>query len=260
MLIPFAKYQATGNDFVIIDNRNLHIQLTTQQVAWICNRRLGIGADGMILIEESKKPYDIKMIFFNADGNETSLCGNGSRALIQYIYQTEKKKKEYHFLAIDGAHHATITDQGWVKIQMQDITNIQQFDDHYILNTGSPHWIQWHPNINDLDLITLAKKIRYNDTFKKEGINVNIVQQIKEDTIFVRTYERGVEDETLSCGTGVTASALILGLRYPSLHKVHVQTKGGTIYVHFSVTPPHSFKDIFLEGPAKHVFNGHFKF
>jgi len=203
MDIQFSKYQGTGNDFVIIDNREGNIALSQSQIAFICDRRKGIGADGLMLLG-NEKGFDFSMTYYNADGNEGSMCGNGGRCLVQFAHDMGIVKDHYHFIAVDGPHEATMDHHGWVHLKMSEVNAVEQGNNFHVTNTGSPHYIKQVKDINTLDVYNEGKSIRYNDRFSKEGINVNFVEQ-QQDGLFVRTYERGVENETYSCGTGVTA-------------------------------------------------------
>jgi diaminopimelate epimerase len=256
MQIIFYKYQGTGNDFVILDNRkNEYDSLTTEQIHFLCDRRFGIGADGLMLLN-THPDYDFEMKYFNADGKESTMCGNGGRCLVKFAYDLGILKSEYRFIAVDGEHEAEVEFDGTVSLKMNDVDEVQYKGDHFILNTGSPHYVQNKENVMQLDVYTEGYKIRYSPTFEKEGINVNFVEQLEDsDKIFVRTYERGVENETYSCGTGVTAAALISYHNEAGFNHVEVQTKGGQLSVEYDKIGE-SFKNIWLTGPAEKVFEG----
>ena len=258
MNIPFSKYQGTQNDFVIIDNRLGNIKLSEAQIEFICDRRKGIGADGLMLLG-TKAGYDFSMAYYNANGKEGSMCGNGGRCLTQYAFDQGIKKDTYSFIAIDGPHESKIDTEGWVHLKMIDVKlvekNIEGDVTFYVLNTGSPHYIEFVDNVNSVDIVGLGQMIRYNERFKAEGINVNFVQQ-EEGQLFVRTYERGVENETFSCGTGVTASALIAGIEKLGEQKIHIETLGGKLAVSFNNRGDNIFDNIYLMGPGTFVFNG----
>ena len=260
MEIPFTKYQGTGNDFVIIDNRNpVFLKKTdTAVIRQLCDRRFGIGADGLILLQ-NREGYDFEMIYFNADGRESSMCGNGGRCITAFAAQHGVIKNRASFLAIDGAHDAVIRSDGWVNLKMGDVTKIEASGDSYILDTGSPHYIVFVEDVDDINVYENGQAIRYSARFREEGINVNFVEKTKEG-ILVATYERGVEDETLSCGTGVTAAAIAYSLevRDPQLNKVAVKAKGGELEVLFSKSADSHFEEIWLCGPATKVFEGKF--
>src|SRR6188768_2765703 len=190
MKLDFFKYQGTGNDFVILDNReNKYSDLTTKQVKLICDRRFGIGADGLMLLSK-KEGYDFEMIYYNADGNESSMCGNGGRCLVQFAYHRGMHKSTYHFIAPDGEHVADIGIDHIVRLKMKDVTSVEHHNSHSILNTGSPHFVKFAMNVPDIDVVETGREIRYSKEFKKEGINVNFIESIGADEIYVRTYER----------------------------------------------------------------------
>lgn len=255
MQLYFYKYQGTGNDFVIFDNRNASIQLSREQVAFLCHRRFGIGADGLMLLN-SHPDYDFEMKYYNADGGESTMCGNGGRCLVKFAFDCGIERTEYRFLAIDGEHLARIEDGGNVALKMNDVDSIKTETDHFILNTGSPHYVQIVQDLQQLDVVSKGRAVRYNDTFAKEGINVNFVEKTGDpESIIVRTYERGVEDETFSCGTGVTAAALVCQPNGNGINQVAVQTKGGNLQVSFEKTAS-GFQNIWLIGPAVRVFEG----
>jgi diaminopimelate epimerase len=256
MKIEFYKYQGTGNDFVILDNYNYKVPpLTTQQIKLICNRHFGIGADGFMLLSK-KEGYDFEMIYYNADGNESSMCGNGGRCLVKFAYHRGIHKNVYRFIAIDGEHEAEIDSDGTVSLKMQDVNNVDYHLHYTIINTGSPHFVKFTENVEDVDVIATGRDIRYSNTFAQEGINVNFVETINEDTIYVRTYERGVESETLSCGTGVTAAALLSAHNEKGFNTVDVKTQGGRLSVEFEKIDDDHFDNIWLCGPAEFVFKG----
>jgi diaminopimelate epimerase len=256
MNIEFYKYQGTGNDFVILDNRSTqYSQLTAKQVKRICDRRFGIGADGLMMLT-AKDNYDFEMIYFNADGNESSMCGNGGRCLTMFAYDMGIHKSVYKFLATDGEHLAEIDINKLVRLKMKDVYAVDEHASYAVLNTGSPHFVKFASNVKEVDVVETGREIRYSKEFKTEGINVNFVENINEDTIYVRTYERGVEDETYSCGTGVTACALISAHNERGFNQVQVQTPGGNLSVEFDKMDDDHFENIWLCGPATFVFKG----
>lgn len=254
MKITFYKYHGTGNDFVIIDNRNGEIELTRKQVKFLCDRRFGIGADGLMLLN-TKPGYDFEMKYYNSDGRESTMCGNGGRCLVKFAYDIGIRKSDYKFIAIDGDHEADIDDDGWVNLKMVDVDKIEERWGDSILNTGSPHYVKPVNDIRGLNVYNEGRDIRYSKSFEKEGINVNFVQQ-EDDHIFVRTYERGVEDETLSCGTGVTAAAIVSAHNDRGFNRVEVETLGGKLAVEFDKHDDEHFTNIWLCGPATFVFKG----
>ena len=258
MNIPFSKYQGTQNDFVIIDNRAGNIHLSEAQIEFICDRRKGIGADGLMLLGTTEG-YDFSMTYYNANGKEGSMCGNGGRCLTQYAFDQGIKKDTYSFIAVDGPHESKIDEEGWVHLKMIDVKavekNIEGDVTFYVLNTGSPHYIEFVDSVNSVDVVGLGQMIRYNERFKAEGINVNFVQQ-EEGQLIVRTYERGVENETFSCGTGVTASALIAGIEKLGEQRINIETLGGKLAVSFNNRGDNTFDNIYLMGPGTFVFSG----
>ncbi|MCB9047567.1 MAG: diaminopimelate epimerase [Chitinophagales bacterium] len=255
MKLHFYKYQGTGNDFVIADNREGKIHLSQQQVAFLCHRHFGIGADGLMLLEQ-ETGFDFKMVYYNSDGNESTMCGNGGRCITAFAQLLGVIKDEASFVAIDGPHHATIDKQGIVHLAMQDVHHIAAHADHTILNTGSPHYVTWVDDTETTDVFNTGRSIRNKDNFQPKGINVNFVQ-VLDGSIKVRTYERGVEDETLSCGTGVTASAIATTKSTTGKFDMAIHTPGGELRVQFNKTEASSATDVILSGPATLVFEGH---
>ena len=255
--IHFFKYQGTGNDFVILDNRNWsYTALTTERVRFLCDRRFGIGADGLMLLNPHTG-YDFEMKYYNADGRESTMCGNGGRCLVKFAYDMGIRKDEYRFLAVDGPHLAEIDVDGTVSLKMKDVKKIDEFKGDFIVDTGSPHYIQMVADVMEYDVNHNGMEIRHSSEFAKDGgINVNFVEQRRPDEIVVRTYERGVEDETLSCGTGVTASALACYHNECGYNFVKVITKGGRLSVRFDRTADGSYENVWLSGPAGKVFEG----
>ena len=254
--LHFFKYQGTGNDFIILDNRNWsYTSLTKERIRLLCDRRFGIGSDGLMLLNPHPG-FDFEMKYYNADGGESSMCGNGGRCLVKFAYDQGVRKNEYNFIAVDGPHLAEIDDQGIVSLKMKDVSGISEVRGDFILDTGSPHYVTMVSEVMDLDVYQKGMDIRYSSEFAKEGINVNFVEQKRPDEIIVRTYERGVEDETLSCGTGVTASALASYHNEAGYNYVKVNTKGGKLTVRFYRNDNGSFENIWLCGPAAKVFEG----
>jgi diaminopimelate epimerase len=259
MNIQFYKYQGAGNDFVIMDNRDhAYDALTKHQVAFLCNRRFGIGGDGLMLLNNCDG-YDFEMKYYNADGRESSMCGNGGRCLVKFANDKGIYKDTYKFLAIDGEHEASLKEDGIIALKMNDVDKIREDHGDFILNTGSPHFVHLAADVMGIDVFKKGREIRYNKEFEKEGINVNFVEQTEmPDKIIVRTYERGVEDETLSCGTGVTAAALVCSHNDNGFNRVEVKTKGGLLSVEYEKTGD-MYKNIWLIGPAVKVFEGSIK-
>lgn len=250
--MKFYKYQGTGNDFVMIDNRDLSFNKDKNLIAQLCDRRFGIGGDGLILLENDEDT-DFRMVYFNSDGGESTMCGNGGRCLVAFAHFLKIFDKKCTFNAIDGLHEAEINN-GIVKLKMINVSEIQRDEDNFVLNTGSPHFVQYVSDIENFDVYFNGNKIRNSENYKKEGINVNFVEEISDNELFVRTYERGVEDETYSCGTGVTASALSY-LQSKNIGEVKIKTLGGNLKV-YAYKNENGFSNIWLEGPAKQVFSG----
>jgi len=256
MTVKFEKYQGTGNDFIMIDNRKYGLgKSNTSLIEHLCNRKFGIGADGLILLQE-KMSYDFEMVYFNSDGRESTMCGNGGRCLVKFAHQLGIVKDTCSFLAIDGPHDAFIARDGVVSLKMKDVEFIERDGENYVLNTGSPHYVIFVKEVGSLPLVAEAKKIRYSQRFAKEGINVNFVEITGNGEILVRTYERGVEDETLSCGTGVVASALALAYRSgEKFNSVKIKVPGGRLAVDFEEGDG-VFRNVHLIGPAEKTFEG----
>lgn len=256
MLVEFDKYQGTGNDFIILDNRSERYKnLTTEQVGLLCDRRFGIGADGLMLLN-LREGYDFEMVYYNSDGHEGSMCGNGGRCLVKYAYDHGIRRSTYLFSAVDGDHEAEIDADGIVSLKMKNVDGIKVSHGDFILNTGSPHYVKMIDNVMEYDVFKKGREIRYSSPFAEQGINVNYVEQKKEDEILVRTYERGVENETYSCGTGVTAAALVCYHNENGYNDVTVHTKGGKLSVEFERVDENHYKNIWLCGPAEKVFTG----
>ena len=251
--IEFYKYQGTGNDFVMIDDRSEAFDLRANElIARLCHRKFGIGADGLILIRNHSEA-DFEMIYYNADGYLTSLCGNGSRCAVKFANQLGVIGNQCTLMTVEGILKANI-ENDLVHIKMPDVNDVEVHKDHYFLHTGSPHHICFVENVEQYDVFNEGRKIRSGAPYFEEGSNVNFVQPIDASQIFVRTYERGVENETLSCGTGVTAAALVQGLEGAS-SPIHVKTLGGKLQISFE-RENKRFKNIYLIGPAENVFTG----
>lgn len=256
MKIQFYKYQGTGNDFVMIDNRqNIFPKNDTKLIESLCDRRFGIGADGLILLENHPS-LDFKMVYFNSDGNESSMCGNGGRCLVAFAKQLNVIQDNATFEATDGLHHATITNDGIVSLQMKDVEDVKVKEDYVFLNTGSPHHVALVDDLQNFDVKKEGAKIRYSELYGNAGSNINFVKQLDNDIFAVRTYERGVEDETLSCGTGVTAVALAMYTTGKTVNnEINLKVEGGNLKVKFDVKN-NLFTNVFLIGPATFVFEG----
>lgn len=254
MKLEFYKYQGTGNDFIMIDNRRMIFDPgQTALVKKLCDRRFGIGGDGLILLETDSR-LDFRMVYFNSDGNQSSMCGNGGRCIVQFAHDLGVIQDKTTFMAVDGLHDAFLKG-GLVHLKMIDVLEVEKVENDFYLNTGSPHYVQFVNEVEDFPVYAEGYKIRNNDRFRKEGTNVNFVQKLDQGHIVVRTYERGVEDETYSCGTGVTAAAVaasLSGIQPP----VRVKTLGGDLQVDFQEQDG-KFSDVYLSGPAQQVFQGH---
>lgn len=258
MNIHFYKYQGTGNDFIMLDARDSWFPaLSNKQIASLCDRRFGIGADGLVLIRSHSR-FDFTMSYFNSDGHEGTMCGNAGRCAVAFAKKIGIIINHSKFESSDGIHEGWIQED-LVSLTMQPVKKVKFSDDHYELNTGSPHYVKFVKNIEKTDVKQKGAAIRYSGAFGKKGINVNFVSHFK-DGIFVRTYERGVEDETLSCGTGMVASAICAATRSKTDKKSFaVYTQGGKLRIYFHRSGNQHFEDIILEGPANFVFEGNIK-
>ena len=263
MIIRFSKYHGAGNDFIMIDNRSSvlrNFENSAGLISRLCHRKFGIGADGLILINISHSS-DFEMNFFNSDGKIGSMCGNGGRCSVAFASSLGLIRDKTVFTAIDGLHEAVILNKDkdctQVSLKMQDVDNIKKTDEYFIIDTGAPHYVYFTKNINDINVFEEGRKIRYSKLFGKDGINVNFAE-VKNDKLFMRTYERGVEDETLSCGTGATATALAASIS--KLCKddgiCNLSAPGGELTVRFIKISETSFTNIWLEGPTICVFKG----
>ena len=259
----FYKYQGAGNDFVMLDQRDHHwlARPDTAQIARLCDRRFGIGADGLILLERHPD-FDFEMIYFNADGRESTMCGNGGRCIAAFAKHLGLVREHCQFLAIDGPHEARMTTRDdateWVELKMTSVQSVEKQGHSFVLNTGSPHYIRFVDTVEGLDMVQEGRAVRYSERFRAEGINVNLVSE-SEQGLRIRTYERGVEDETLACGTGVTAAAIAhylhTGMTAAQM-EIPVRAEGGDLAVRFQANPDGSFSEIWLCGPAARVFEG----
>ncbi len=256
MIIQFYKYQGTGNDFVMIDNRHdFFPKNNTKLIENICDRRFGIGADGLILLENDTNT-DFRMVYYNSDGNESSMCGNGGRCIIAFAKKLNIIGENAVFIATDGLHHATIFDNDIISLQMKDVIDVRIDSDYVFLNTGSPHHVTLVNDLENYDVKTNGAKIRYSDLYGNAGSNVNFVKQLSENHFALRTYERGVEDETLSCGTGATAVAIAMNaIGKTNSSQIYLDVQGGKLKVSFEKNQC-DFQKVFLEGPATFVFEG----
>lgn len=257
MNVNFVKYQGAGNDFVIIDNRNYGLpRHDVNLYKKLCDRRFGIGADGLMLLN-AHDTYDFEMVYYNADGHEGSMCGNGGRCIVAFAARLGLAEKRTAFLAVDGPHEANIMAPDVIDLKMIDVNIIDSFNEQYFMDTGSPHYVVFTDKLHEVDVYNKGKNIRYSDKYKsKGGTNVNFVEKVNNG-ILVRTYERGVEDETLACGTGVVASAIATVIKYQDQsNAINVKARGGNLSVRFKRGDNNLFSDIWLKGPAEFVFEG----
>jgi len=266
--IPFQKWQGAGNDFIIIDNRHNQINTPTSQlISGLCDRHFGIGADGLILISTSKE-FDFEMIFFNSDGLPAEMCGNGGRCIAAMASESGIFSKKTRFLTSDGPHEAEVIRKDWIRLKMIDINNIERVkipheeyqttEDAIFLNTGVPHLVVYVNDIDSVNVKSAGRTLRYLDRFSPAGTNVNFVK-IDGPILRVRTYERGVEGETLACGTGNVAAAVATAWSLNSgLSEYQCVALGGQLKVSFNHTSKNQFTDVWLEGPAEKVFEGSF--
>jgi len=258
-MIQFYKYHGAGNDFIIFNCLNDGLDFTKDHIAYICDRHTGIGADGVMFLLKSEE-YDFEMKYYNSDGKEGTMCGNGGRCMISFAYDMGIIKDEYRFIAVDGEHGGKILEinakEKTVELQMTDVNMVDEQDGKYVIDTGSLHYLDFRENIENLDVYQEGRSIRYSEQFEEEGINVNFIES-QENKLYVRTYERGVENETLACGTGVTAAAIAMSLKQKGKYSQYdIQTLGGDLHVRFQSNGKNKFTNIFLTGPATFVFTG----
>ncbi len=258
MNLSFYKYEGAGNDFILLDNREgqLNPDQHPRLIKKLCDRRFGIGADGLMALQ-LKEGYDFEMLYYNANGSAGTMCGNGGRCITAFAKRLGIITNETNFLAVDGPHYAKITDKGdWVSLKMIDVDYISMDADAFVLNTGSPHYVVGQNQLLDHDVVKAGREIRYNEVYSREGINVNFVEDMG-DYYYVRTYERGVEDETYACGTGATAVAMAMAKQNHNTGRTTTALKvtGGELTVSFDYDGK-KFTEVFLEGPASFVFQG----
>lgn len=253
--IKFSKYQGAGNDFVLIDNRTgIFDHANVSLIKKLCDRRFGIGADGLMLLQDNKN-YDFEMVYFNADGREGTMCGNGGRCIVAFARDLGIIQEETDFMAVDGPHQAHIV-SNQVNLEMINVDKVEQDGPAFVLNTGSPHYVLPVNNLQAYNVFQNGATIRNNDTYGANGINVNFVE--KEDNgYFIRTFERGVEDETLACGTGATAAAMAMAIQEnkEGALEIPIRVLGGQLYISF-LKKGHTFREVHLKGPAEFVFSG----
>jgi diaminopimelate epimerase len=256
MQLTFYKYEGTGNDFVMIDNReDFFPKDDISLVKHLCDRRFGIGGDGLILLENDPAA-DFKMVYYNSDGNPSSMCGNGGRCIVAFAKTLGMIQSKASFTAIDGLHHATINEDGSVSLEMNDVNEIKIYPEYVFLDTGSPHHVQMEVDLFHLDVKTIGSSIRNSDLYGKVGSNINFVKQVSQNIFAIRTFERGVEDETLSCGTGATAVAIAMhATRKTDANSIGINVEGGKLEVSFDQQSD-SYTNVILKGPATFVFKG----
>ncbi len=254
MNIAFNKYQGAGNDFIIIDNRNSLIDpADLKLINKLCDRRFGIGADGLILISDNSEA-DFEMKYFNSDGKLGSMCGNGGRCTAHFALKGNIAGKKQKFMAYDGIHEASV-DNNIVRLQMSNVNEYKIIDENYFINTGSPHYVVFANNIDKIDVNEEGKKLRWAPEFAPGGTNVDFVET-NNNGLYIRTFERGVEEETLACGTGVTASAIASVLKgHFDTGSVNVKARGGNLKVDLKINDG-KVSNIWLTGPATFVFGG----
>ena len=258
MLVHFSKYHGTGNDFVLIDGRKMKFPgHNPSLIRQLCHRRFGIGADGLIVLESSVK-HDFSMRYYNSDGKEGSMCGNGGRCIAAFARQLGIGATETVFEGIDGIHHASLLPGGEVRLQLAEVQGIQTLEDGYLLDTGSPHFVKFVEQLDQVVVEVEGKKIRHQERFGTGGVNVNFVEVgLGDDALHVRTFERGVEAETWSCGTGVTASAICAHFHDKTdKNSYRIHTMGGDLQVDFQAKANLCFEEVYLTGPALHVYDG----
>ena len=259
MKFTFYKYEGTGNDFIFLDNRqNFFPKNDSIRIEKLCDRRFGIGADGLILLENDTET-DFRMVYYNSDGNQSSMCGNGGRCIVAFAKSLNIISDETTFIATDGLHYAKVLENGIISLQMKNVEEIKSQDDYIFLNTGSPHHVMLVDDLDNYDVKSNGARIRYSDLYGKAGSNVNFVKQVSDAHFRLRTYERGVEDETLSCGTGATAAAIAMNaIGKTNSHKIDVDVQGGKLEVSFDKVND-NYINVFLTGPATFVFKGEIK-
>ena len=258
MNLHFFKFHGTGNDFILIDNREGNMRPEENTVMKLCDRHFGIGADGLILLQQAEG-YDFGMAYFNADGRESTMCGNGGRCITAFAHRLGIIRNGARFMAVDGEHLSEVLSSNGneyvVRVKLGDAVVGASTALGTHVDTGSPHLVRFVADVEKVDVVKEGRRIRYGKKMAEAGINVNFAEPVK-DTIRVRTYERGVEDETLSCGTGVTAAALVTASKFtPAKGYYNIETRGGRLKVSFRQERT-EFTDVWLEGPVVMVYEG----
>ncbi len=257
MTMRFFKYHGAGNDFILIDNREKNISLSEENIKLMCERRFGIGADGLMLLEKDPD-LDFRMVYYNSDGKEGSMCGNGGRCIMAFAIKLGIVTTKAKFSAIDGVHEAYLLKSNSIRLKMNDVNDIHYENGHYFLNTGSPHHIRFVDESHKINVVEEGRRIRNHSRYSPDGTNVNFVE-ISSGKLFVRTYERGVEDETLACGTGITAAAICASMEAKTdKNSFEVKAPGGLLQVDFKKHSDTNFTDVWLTGPAEFVFSGEY--
>ena len=258
--INFSKFHGAGNDFIMINAIKNEIVLSEELIFKMCDRRTGIGADGLIILMHSDN-HDFRMRYYNCDGKESTFCGNGGRCIAAFAHQQGIIKNEATYEAVDGIHKAKVTETSsneyLVELTMRDIMSYKLDDDSLLIDTGSPHYVKKVMNLDSMDVNAEGAKIRYDKNISSDGVNVDFLLN-DNGNIRIRTYERGVENETLACGTGVTASAMAASLWYGG-NDIDIYTQIAKLNVRFD-KENNTFKNVVLTGPAAHVFDGMFIF
>ncbi len=235
MIVQFTKYHGTGNDFIMIDGREQDTSfLDHRLIRSMCHRRFGIGGDGLIILRKSDTG-NFKMSYYNADGHEGSMCGNGGRCITAFARDLGIITMETTFEGIDGKHSASLLPNGEIRLKLRDVDGIRWMEDGYLLDTGSPHFVKFVTSLDELNVEKEGREIRMQSRWGEKGVNVNFVELGESSNkISVRTYERGVENETYSCGTGVTAAAICSYFHNKSdIFSYHIHTLGGNLNVSF---------------------------
>ena len=254
MKLKFSKYQGAGNDFVMIDDRQQTFPISTKLINRLCDRHFGVGADGLILLQNDTES-DFKMVYFNSDGNESTMCGNGGRCIIRFANDLDVASENMTFTAIDGLHHG-IVDNNVIRLQMIDVDEVEDHDHYLFMNTGSPHHVEFVNKVEDVDVYNRGKEIRNGSPYFEKGSNVNFVEVTPDNNLKIRTYERGVENETLACGTGITAAAISAYVKnLVDKKSIEIKALGGDLSVNFEENN-HKFVNVWLNGPAVKVFDG----
>lgn len=255
MKLKFYKYQGAGNDFVMVDDRENLFPIDQKTIGTLCDRHFGIGADGLILLKKDETE-DFKMVYFNSDGRESTMCGNGGRCIVQFAQDLGIIQNETRFNAVDGLHRAKVSGN-LIELQMSNVSRVETYPTHLFLNTGSPHHVEFVQDVEQINVKLRGAEIRYGSPYFEKGSNVNFVQQLDGNTLKIRTYERGVEDETLACGTGITAAAIAsYDFGRIDSSEIVVLARGGELKVKFEQNPSGGYENIWLVGPAKFVFEG----